>query len=35
MLDGTPLTQLGPELLVLLAWTVLPFWLALKIFRWQ
>tara|TARA_R110002072_G_scaffold2288_14_gene18977 strand:- start:4449 stop:5495 length:1047 start_codon:yes stop_codon:yes gene_type:complete len=35
MLDGAPLTQLWPELAVLLVWTVLPFWLALKIFRWQ
>ena len=34
MLDGESLASLAPELAVLVLWTVLPFFLALKIFRW-
>ena len=35
MNDGLPLFSTWPQLLVLLAWAVLPFALALKLFRWQ
>jgi ABC-type multidrug transport system permease subunit len=35
MLDGRPLTHLAPEILVLSAWGVVCFGIALKIFRWR
>jgi len=35
MLDGQPLTRLAPEILVLSAWGVVCFGIALKIFRWR
>lgn len=35
MLDGAGLATLAPELAVLLAWGVVSFALALKLFRWQ
>jgi ABC-type multidrug transport system permease subunit len=35
MLDGTPASALGPELLVLGAWGLMTFGVALKIFRWR
>ena len=35
MLEGTPLTGLGPELAVMGVWLVLSFVLALKLFRWK
>lgn len=34
MIDGAGLGQMLPELAVLAAWTVIPFALALKVFRW-
>ncbi len=34
MIDGASVTSIGPELGVLALWTVLPFYLALRIFRW-
>ena len=34
MIDGTEIGQSLPELAILLVWTVLPFALALRIFRW-
>lgn len=34
MIDGAGLTAIGGELLVLTAWLVVPFALALRIFRW-
>ncbi len=34
MIDGAGLTQLAPELTILLLWMVIPFLLALKVFRW-
>ncbi len=33
--DGLPLYQAGTELAILAAWTVIPFVVALRIFRWQ
>ena len=35
MLEGTSLTQLGFEIAVLVVWGVIPFVIALKIFRWR
>jgi len=35
MLDGENLIQLWPEVAVMGAWGILPFLLALKIFRWE
>jgi ABC-type multidrug transport system permease subunit len=35
MLDGAGLATVGPELLLLAAWGVISFAVALKIFRWQ
>jgi ABC-type polysaccharide/polyol phosphate export permease len=35
MIDGVALFALWPELLVLLAWGVIPFAVALRIFRWR
>ena len=35
MLEGTPLSGLGPELAVMGGWLVLSFVLALKLFRWK
>ena len=35
MLDGASLLSLGPQLLVMALWGVIPFALALKIFRWS
>jgi ABC-type multidrug transport system permease subunit len=34
MIDGAELGQAAPELTIMLIWTVLPFFLALRIFRW-
>jgi ABC-type multidrug transport system permease subunit len=34
MLDGASVLALGPQLLVIALWGVLPFGVALKIFRW-
>jgi len=35
MLDGASLLSLGPQLLVMALWGVIPFGIALKIFRWS
>lgn len=35
MLEGSELTSLGPELAMTVGWTVVPFVLALKFFRWS
>lgn len=35
MLEGVGLAGLGAELLVLLAWSIGSFWLALRLFRWS
>jgi ABC-2 type transport system permease protein len=35
MLQGTPISQLGPQLAVLAIWLVVSFVLALKLFRWR
>lgn len=35
MIDGTSLISLGPQLAVLAAWGLLPFFLAVRIFRWS
>jgi ABC-2 type transport system permease protein len=35
MLDGASLSSLGPELLVIFVWCLIPFMIAMKIFRWQ
>jgi ABC-type multidrug transport system permease subunit len=35
MLRGAGVSVVGPELLVLAAWTVATLWLALKLFRWR
>ena len=35
MLDGVSMAALGPQLLVMAIWAVLPFAIALKIFRWS
>lgn len=35
MLEGVGLAGLGAELLVLVAWSVGSFWLALRLFRWS
>jgi ABC-2 type transport system permease protein len=35
MLRGAGLNVVGPELLLLVAWTVATLWLALKMFRWS
>jgi ABC-type multidrug transport system permease subunit len=35
MLDGSGISTVGPELLLLAAWGVISFGVALKIFRWQ
>jgi ABC-type multidrug transport system permease subunit len=34
MIDGVAVTQTMPELGILIAWTVVPFALALRLFRW-
>jgi ABC-type polysaccharide/polyol phosphate export permease len=34
MIDGSALTQALPELGVMAVWTVAPFALALRLFRW-
>lgn len=34
MLEGASLAQVAPDLLILAAWGILPFAVALKIFRW-
>ena len=34
MLEGAPLTSLGPEILILSVWGVVSFILALRWFRW-
>jgi ABC-type multidrug transport system permease subunit len=34
MIDGASFLQVVPELAVIAAWTVVPFFLALRIFRW-
>ena len=34
-MDGDSILSLGPELLVIIAWSVLPFVVALAIFRWN
>ena len=33
--DGLPLSAVPSDLLILLAWSILPFAIALKLFRWQ
>jgi ABC-2 type transport system permease protein len=35
MLDGVSMVSLGPQLLVMALWGLVPFLLALKIFRWS
>lgn len=35
MLDAAPVSAIGPELLILAAWSVVSFAAALRIFRWQ
>ena len=35
ILEGAPLARLWPELAILAAWTVVPFTIALRIFRWR
>ncbi len=35
MLDGNSLLELGPEIGVLLLWGIVPFFVGLKIFRWE
>ncbi len=35
VLDGASLTSQASELLVLAGWTVIPFGLALKVFKWR
>ena len=35
MIDGASVTQVLPEVGILAAWTVLPFVLALRLFRWS
>lgn len=35
MLEGAPLAELQQQLLLLLAWSVVSFWGALKLFRWS
>lgn len=35
MIDGASLTEMGLELGVLFVWTIIPFLVALKIFRWH
>lgn len=35
MLEGAGWGAVAPEVLILSVWTVLPFALALKIFRWS
>jgi ABC-2 type transport system permease protein len=35
ILEGAPLASLWHELAILAAWTVVPFSIALKIFRWR
>ena len=35
MLDGEPLWQQGPELLIMSSWCVITFVVSLKIFRWE
>jgi len=34
MIDGASVTQALPELAIIIAWTVVPFALALRLFRW-
>jgi ABC-type polysaccharide/polyol phosphate export permease len=34
MIDGVGILQVIPELAVLSAWTIVPFALALRLFRW-
>jgi ABC-type polysaccharide/polyol phosphate export permease len=35
MMDGKPISTLGLEIVIILVWTVVPFTLALAIFRWN
>ena len=35
MMDGKSIATLGPEILVMLAWSIIPFAIALAIFRWN
>jgi len=35
MMDGKSIFSLGPELAVMIAWSVIPFLIALAIFRWN
>jgi ABC-type polysaccharide/polyol phosphate export permease len=35
MLEGDVLTSLAPEMAVMAIWTVVAFFLALRVFRWQ
>jgi ABC-type multidrug transport system permease subunit len=35
MLDGASMLSLGPQLLVMAAWGIIPFVIALRIFRWS
>jgi hypothetical protein len=33
--DGLPLTAVPSDLLILLFWSIVPFLIALRLFRWQ
>jgi len=35
MMDGKSITTLGPEIIVMVLWSVIPFVIALAIFRWN
>ena len=35
MLRGAPLSSLGGDLALLVAWLIVPFIIALRIFRWR
>lgn len=35
MMDGKSITTLGPEILIMVAWSIIPFFIALAIFRWN
>lgn len=35
MMDGKSISTLGPEIVVMLAWSIIPFAIALAIFRWN
>ncbi len=35
MMDGKSITNFGPEIVVMVLWSIVPFFLALAIFRWN